>query len=64
MGRNTGQSDPRLLAWWYFSIALGFVLLAINRMVNGKGLWLVALRVVIAAGFAVLGLLQLRTDRR
>ena len=58
------QIGSRLLAWWYFSIALGFVLLAIHRVLNGGNLWLVALRLVIATGFTVLGSLQRRSYRR
>ena len=54
----------RLYAWWYFTIALGFLLLAINRMLVGEKTWLIVLRVVIAAGFAALGYMELRTHSR
>jgi len=49
----------RLYAWWYFTIALGFLLLAINRMLVGEKTWLIVLRLVIAAGFAALGYMEL-----
>jgi hypothetical protein len=49
----------RLLAWWYFAIAAGFVLLAISRWMRGERLWLVVLRLGIAAGFFFLGKLTL-----
>jgi len=54
----------RLYAWWYFTIALGFLLLAINRMLVGEKAWLIVLRVVIAAGFAALGYIELRARSR
>lgn len=54
----------RLYAWWYFAIALGFLLLAINRMMFGEKPWLIVLRIVIAAGFAALGYMELRTHSR
>jgi len=47
----------RLFAWWYFTIAAGFMLLGINRWLLGERLWLVFLRFAIAAGFLVLGYL-------
>ena len=55
----------RFYAWWYISIALGFVLLAIKSALIGERPWLVVLRVVIALGFAALAALEFRTrDRR
>ncbi|MBZ5594911.1 MAG: hypothetical protein LAP39_21925 [Acidobacteriia bacterium] len=54
----------RWFAWWYFTIALGFVLLAINRALVGEKVWLIALRFVIAAGFAALGYVELRSGKR
>jgi hypothetical protein len=48
----------RLLAWWYCSIAAGFLLLAL-RAILFRGEWrLIALRCVIAAGFAALAWLE------
>ena len=50
-----------MYAWWYFSIAAGFLLLSIHRWMLGERLWLVVLRIAIAAGFAALGWLTLRS---
>jgi len=58
----TPKIRSRWFALWYFSIALGFVLLAINRALVGEKAWLVALRFVIAAGFAALGYAELRSS--
>jgi hypothetical protein len=51
----------RLFAWWYFAIAAGFVLLAINRWMLGERMTLIVLRLVIAAGFLILGVLTWRS---
>jgi len=51
----------RIFAWWYFAIAAGFALLAINRWLLGERFSLVALRLLIAAGFLVLGWLTWRS---
>jgi hypothetical protein len=50
----------RLLGWWYVSIGAGFILLAVNRLIVGDAPWLIAIRFVIAAGFLVLGYLELK----
>ena len=39
------------------------VLLAINRAIYGERVWLVGLRLVIAAGFAVLAAFEFRAMR-
>ena len=57
-------SRSRLYAWWYFAIALGFLLLAINRWVVGEKTWMIVLRLLIAAGFAILGYIQLNANPR
>jgi hypothetical protein len=51
----------RLFAWWYFAIAAGFVLLAINRWMLGERMTLIVLRLVIAGGFLILGVLTWRS---
>ena len=51
----------RLFAWWYFAIAAGFVLLAINRMLMHERVWLIVLRLGIAVGFLLLGWATLRS---
>jgi hypothetical protein len=52
------------LAWWYFTISLGFFLLAARYALLGEKWWFVGLRVIIAAGFAVLALYEFRGSRR
>jgi hypothetical protein len=52
-----------LFAWWYVAIAVGFWLLAINRALAREQPWLVALRLVIGIGFALLAALEFRTTR-
>ena len=46
--------------WWYSAIALGFLLLAVNRAIVGERPWLIGVRAVIALGFAVLAALEFR----
>jgi len=58
------NSRSRWFAWWYFAIALGFLLLAINKALTGEKAWLIALRSVIALGFAALGYAELRSSAR
>lgn len=55
---------PRLLPWWYLSIAIGFVLLAIHRVMIGEKPWLIALRLIIAFGFGLLALFEFRSKGR
>jgi hypothetical protein len=57
------MSNARWFAWWYFTIAAGFLLLAIRRILLGEETWLIGLRLVIAAGFALLGYWQYRGSR-
>jgi hypothetical protein len=56
--------NPRFFAWWYFAIALGYTLLAINQGFISRSGWGVILRLVIAAGFAALGYMELRGQVR
>ncbi len=51
-------------AWWYLAISLGFVLLAVSRMIAGEKAWLVGIRLVIGAGFAVLSAFEFRRGDR
>lgn len=64
-GRPSLRPQPRRpwMALWYFSIALGFLLLAVRAYLLGGRFSLTLLRVVIAAGFAALGWLQWRAWR-
>jgi hypothetical protein len=51
----------RLLGWWYICIGLAFVALAVRAFVAGaSGVWL---RVLVAVGFVVLGIVELRRRR-
>jgi uncharacterized membrane protein YgaE (UPF0421/DUF939 family) len=59
MRRNSFHWVP----WWYLAIALGFLLLAVNRAIVGEKPWLIGVRAVIAIGFAVLAALEFRTKR-
>jgi hypothetical protein len=45
------------VARWYCTIAVGFALLAINRVILGEKPWLIGLRFVIALGFGALAAL-------
>jgi hypothetical protein len=53
--------SSRWLAWWYLTISLGFLLLAVRYALVGTKLWLVGIRLVIAAGFAVLSYAEFRS---
>jgi len=51
----------RLLGWWYICIGLAFVALALRALAAGMaGVWL---RLVVAFGFVVLGIVELRRHR-
>jgi hypothetical protein len=49
--------------WWYLSISIGFLLLAIVSTMRGGRLFLTAIRIFIAIGFALLGWMQFRYGR-
>lgn len=57
-------SRKRLFGWWYLSIAVGYVLLAVSHAIDGGPWWGTGLRLVISAGFGLLAADQLRTTRR
>jgi hypothetical protein len=50
-----------LFGWWYVTIGAGFLLLAINRILFGGSAWLIALRLLISAGFFLLGYVELHS---
>jgi hypothetical protein len=54
----------RIYAWWYVSIGVGFLLLAINRWIMGESLWLILLRMGIGIGFLLLAVLTLKSNPR
>jgi hypothetical protein len=62
------QPDPdrrsKWLTWWYFSIAAGFFLLAIQRIIIGDVPWRIAARFLLAFGFLVLGYHQSKQTAR
>jgi hypothetical protein len=55
--------ESKYWGWWYLSIGLGFLLLAIVHELLGASLWAVALRVLVAVGFVLLGWMQFRFGR-
>jgi len=57
------ESRRPWMALWFFSIALGFALLALRSYLLGGRFSMTLLRIVIAVGFAALGWLQWRTWR-
>ena len=46
--------------WWYLSIGLGFLLLAIVHQLQGARIGSVALHVAVALGFVLLAWMQFR----
>jgi hypothetical protein len=48
------------MGWWYVSLGAGFLLLGLRAWLLGARFWTVLLRWLIAAGFLVLGWLELR----
>jgi hypothetical protein len=50
----------RLLAWWYICIGLAFIALAARAFVVGAPGWSVWLRLLVAVGFVLLGIGELR----
>lgn len=64
--RCMGMEPKRIrwMAWWYTAIAIGFALLAADHIVTGDKAWLIAVRVVIAAGFGFLAYLEFRGKTR
>jgi hypothetical protein len=58
------QKRIRWMAWWYTAIAIGFALLAADHIVTGDKAWLIAVRVVIAAGFGFLAYMEFRGKTR
>jgi len=54
------MAPVRLFAWWYICIALGFIALAVRAWVAGAPDWGVGLRLLVAVGFVLLGIGELR----
>ncbi len=55
--------QSRHWGWWYLSIGLGFLLLAIVHELQGARLGIVALHIAIAIGFVLLGWMQFHFGR-
>jgi hypothetical protein len=55
--------ESKYWGWWYLCIGLGFFLLALVYALRGAGSTDIALRIGVAAGFAILGWMQLRYGR-
>jgi hypothetical protein len=54
----------RWTAWWYSAISVAFMLLAISRAITGEKLWLVIVRLIISAGFAILASFEFKAKRK
>ena len=48
----------RMFAWWYFTIAGGFLLLAINRWLLGQRAGLVVAQLAASGAFALFGFMS------
>ena len=55
--------QSRHWGWWYLSIGVGYLLLAIVNSLQGARLAGVILRIVVALGFAMLAGIQFRYGR-
>ena len=55
--------ESKYWGWWYVTIGIGFLLLAIVNTMRGASLAGIAIRIFIAIGIAILGLIQFRTGR-
>jgi hypothetical protein len=55
--------ESRRWGWWYLSIGVGFLLLALVHLLQGAGLGAIALRIVLAVGFILLAWTQFRFGR-
>jgi len=55
--------ESRRWGWWYLSIGIGFVLLAVVHLLQGAALGAIALRLVVAVGFILLAWMQFRFGR-
>jgi hypothetical protein len=54
----------QLFAWWYICIGLAFTALAVRAFVAGAPGWGVGLRLLVAVGFVLLGIGELRRRTR
>ncbi len=64
-GPSTFVKNPlrtRLFAWWYFTIAGGFLLLAINRWLLEQRAGLVIAQLAAAAAFLLFGVMAWNSE--
>jgi len=64
-GYVTAVKNPlrtRMFAWWYFTIAGGFFLLAMNRLLLGQRAGLVLAQLAAAAAFVLFGFMSWGRD--
>ena len=59
-----GSRRSTVLGWWYITIGVGFLLLAVNRIIIGDALRQIAMRFVISSGFVALGYFELKSKFR
>jgi hypothetical protein len=52
------------LAWWYLTIAVGFALLALNRVITNDSPLAIVIRLIIAAGFGLLSYMEFSAKKR
>ena len=55
--------ESKRWGWWYLSIGAGYLLLAVVHAMQRAAWTDVALRIGVAAGFALLGWMQMRFGR-
>jgi len=60
---SSPRQRRRWYAVWYLCIAVGFFLLGLRYWILGERLSLVALRMIIAGGFALLSYFEWRASR-
>lgn len=54
----------RLIGWWYLCLGLAFAALAWRNLLFGLSRVGIVLRLVVAAGFALLGIMTLRSAKK
>ena len=52
------------LAWWYFTIAVGFSLLALQHIIIRDRPLGIAVRLIIAAGFGLLSYMEFTAKKK
>ena len=52
------------LAWWYLTIAVGFTLLALDHVITRDQPLGIGVRLIIAAGFALLSYMEFAVKKK